>query len=373
MGIVRLCVLGIVDLFAGMACHLSVGILYRAVNPAFKECLVVSPTFSKVTRTLASCRTVFGGFFPEIKDVWRDDKWSVVILYCYFSFIGFMFTTYFRPSLAGYSTVGLFVFSLTMAFVVIPLLITFFVLTLVLLYLTCENMIHASYEFRRNRRYLRIAIWYAWPRYWLFSGSRKKFRWVPLYATRQEPLADFVRFEKLKFCVLRSYDFAKRVTQESQSKSLLAIARRVQALNLRRLETRYRALLDGVVKEYGRSLGKDVLPDETESVWLRPDYVHSIYSLCVLERYVAVDGSLLEENLRPAAHERLVFSPAWVCDLVFAIERNHGKSLQGTLRFWREKACTPMQGADRETVLRLYEPAGPLGDLKTLVDVATLI
>lgn len=334
---------------------------------------MVSSTSSKVARARSACRAVFRDLFFEVKHVWRDDLLSVVMIYAYFSFIGCFFTAYFRSSVTGYSTVVLFVLSLILAFVAIPLLITFFMLMLVLLYLVFEAIVDASVESRRNRRYLRLAIWYALPWCRLLLKSRKKLSWTPLYATRSKPLASFVRFEKLRFRVLKSHDFSKKITQEAQSRLSLATVQRVQSANLRRLETRYHALFDDVVKEYGRSLGEYVWPDGTESVWLRPDHLNSIYSLCVLERYVAVDGSLLEETRRPAAHERLVFSPAWVHDLVFTIERNHGKSLQGTLRFWREKVCIPMQGADRETVLRLYEPAGPLGDLKTLVDVATLI
>lgn len=163
------------------------------------------------------------------------------------------------------------------------------------------------------------------------------------------------------------------------------LAVRVQRLQNRlveHVESSYHGSLNSIVAEFRASQGinYDEPLDQTDVVWTTPTQLHTFAALRAVDGYAPLTGSIaLERRLVPGTP--LVFSPRWVFDLVEFFEhpsRQPDPWYFGPGTAHRRpplRQCVPLNGVDKETVLRLFEPnsQGPFADLYEAVHAASLV
>jgi hypothetical protein len=163
------------------------------------------------------------------------------------------------------------------------------------------------------------------------------------------------------------------------------LARRVQRLKKRlveHVESSYHDSLNSIIDEF-RTRGPNGTGslDQTDVVWTIPTPLQTFAAIRALDGYAPLTGSTaFERRLVPGTP--LVFSPRWVFDLVEFFEQPSRQpypwfSGPGTPRDYRppQRQCVPLNGVDKETVLRLFEPysQGPFADLHEAVHAASLV
>lgn len=164
-------------------------------------------------------------------------------------------------------------------------------------------------------------------------------------------------------------------------------ARRVERLRARlrtRLLETYDGSLDGILARYrtARNLTSTEPLDTTPMVWTSTQ-PQSIAALRVLETHAPLTGCITE-NRHFVAGTTLVFAPKWVYDVVVDLES--ARASADPFGYWmlmrpryssppRSAQCVALQGADPETVAKLYEPHGdgPFADLAEVVRAAQLV
>lgn len=340
--------------------------------------MIIESASSKVDRIRYIGRTIRQDFAQDSKHIFRDDRAAARLLYCCTVLVGVVFSLMFWPSLVGHSTATAILVSVALAFLVIPLIGSALVLTILLSYNVFNSVVDASQDARQSHRDLRRAALYASRWMALSTKGYRKFQAAPIFLNLADPSKEFARFDKLRSDVRKSYQFMERSAANSHSslrtRILVRKARRKQVSADRRLNAMYQTLYTGIIHEYKNSLIGPIQQDTTDSVWILPSSIGSIYSVRILEKYVDTIGTLSANDRRPAPHVRLVFSPAWVCEMVSQLEISHRGSIPPS--FWRqhsEPACVPLRGADRETMAKLYDPKGAMSDLNTLIDITLYI
>ncbi len=320
-------------------------------------------------------------------------------VYAYTAILGAWLAFFFWPFWAAHGTVFAVLLSVATIFVATPaigLAAVFAVLLVYNIFLLVYNifdaMADASHDARQSRRDIRRAIWCVSRLRALFTRDYRESKSALLFPDMSKSVTgpfipvkqskDFIRFEKLKSDVLQSHQFLIRggygASYGLWTRALMRRALHKQVSADRRLGALYKALYISIVNEYMNSLGGRSHLDTTDSVWVLPGRISSIYSVRVIENFAAVAGTIHNNERRPAPHVKLVFSPAWVCAMVSQLERNQ-RGGYGFAAFFRghemlrqsgDIVCVPLRGADRETVAALYDPTGYMSDLDTLVDVA---
>jgi hypothetical protein len=163
------------------------------------------------------------------------------------------------------------------------------------------------------------------------------------------------------------------------------LARRVQRLKNRlveHVESSYHDSLSSIIAEFHATQGinKTNPLDQTEVAWTTPAPLHTFAAIRAVDGYAPLIGSIaFERRLVPGTP--LVFSPRWVFDLVEFFEqpsRQPGPWYFGPgtpHRHPPQRQCVPLNGVDKETVLRLFEPysQGPFADLHEAVHAASLV
>ena len=352
----------------------------------------MSATPSKMHWIRSIGRSVRAEFIEDTRYILVGDPTSTAVVYSYAAILGAVVALFFWPSWVAHGTVLAVLLALATTFLAAPALGLTAVFAILLLYNIIDAVADISQDARQSRRDIRRAIWCVSRLRALFTRDYKKLKSVPLFPDMSKSLAgpcmpvkqskDFIRFEKLKSDVLASHQFLVRggygASYGLWTRVLMRRATHKQVSADRRLGAMYKALYTSIVNEYTNSLSGRSHLDTTDSVWVLPSRISSIYSVRVIENFAAVAGTIYDDERRPAPHVKLVFSPAWVCAMVSQLERNQRSgfrfasffNLHETFRHPGDIVCVPLRGADSETIAALYDPTGHMSDLNTLVDVA---
>ena len=310
----------------------------------------------------------------DVKYILVGDLVATGLMYGYTALIGAVYAAYLWPSLVIHGTAIAVLLTVTIVLLIVPILVLAIVVSVILSYNTFGAIADASQPARQARGDLRRAAWYASRWRSLPTRSKREFKAEPLFIGMAQPSKEFVRFEKTKYDLRKSYQFLERGAHDARfglwSRVLVRKAKRKHVSIDMRLNAMYQALYTGIVNEYKNSLGGPVQLDVTDSVWVLPGTIGSPYSVRILENFAETVGTLSDNNRRLAPHIRLIFAPAWVCEMVSKLEKNYRGSLPPSVWQRNETACVPLQGADPEIVAKLYDPKGCLSDLNTLIDTA---
>lgn len=146
----------------------------------------------------------------------------------------------------------------------------------------------------------------------------------------------------------------------------------------RRLAIRIDAVYESSFTDALAILGPPPTPrDETLVVWRRPYPVHSLAA----ERVLAEFSDAAVSVVSPPPPSVLLYTPRWVFDVISSddysrhAERLFYPSPRGYRGRVKPLVAVALEGASRETVEKLYEPAGsgPMADLAEVVRAALLL
>lgn len=317
-------------------------------------------TVSRRVRLVKHIVTVTADMMPD-----REDSGIVLAFFAVFASIGAAFSV---SEWAYLSTNGALIGVLSVAgisLLLIPLAVTLFWALITVCVATCEFTAEATAESRSNCRALR--------------DSTKKLR----AALRDQYLGleDF----RVQQEVYRRHDPSNVEFHGPWSRMRM---RRVQRLRSRLracLLARYESALAQIVSDYRQAncLAASVALDETPMVRSFRSPPVSIRSLRVLEGYAPLTGCVTEQRQLQTG-TNLVFAPKWVLDVVELSER--AAETDRMVRYWRGpyafgslarqvSQCVPLDGADPETVTKLFEPNGdgPYADLAEVIAAAKLV
>lgn len=248
------------------------------------------------------------------------------------------------------------------SFLVVPIAIVLWATAMVTIHGLFESLSERTSPGRHRRKYLRrVAV-----------EIRKALRMREVSQTHFDRQRDAYR-----------HDDIDAATEKGIWTRVLA--RRVQRLKNRlveHVESSYHDSLNDIIAEFRTSRGTNWTEklDQTDVVWTIPAPLHTFAAIRALDGYAPLTGSIaFERRLVPGTP--LVFSPRWVFDLVEFFEqpsRHPGPWYFGPgtpHRHPPQRQCVPLNGVDKETVLRLFEPhsQGPFADLYEVVHAASLV
>lgn len=295
----------------------------------------------------------------------HDTKRDAMLLYLGTIGITFSIGVLYWTELASDGTTSGVVRLLALTFIVSPAFTFALLGSLLLIFAISEYIIDESTPGRRQRRRLRSML-------------------HELRSFVKAPIDDRLDLRDQRVTWRRN---ATDASMHQSGLRVRLLARRVDRHRQRFVE-HVQAIYDGsfdrVVGEFladNSNASKSAL-DQTASVWTSLPSVRTLAATRVLEGYAPLLGNIaFERRLDPGTS--LVFSPRWVYDMVEFFESRTPTSLGEHMRmpgdrrsmFANPRQCVPLNSADPETVLRLYEPQGqgPFSDLGEVVQAALIV